>query len=86
MSIPACRCGCVPLDSRCGDIWEGCGKVITDGLDRIPFNISSDSAPSKVDQLFCEMCGSDKFYVGRDICFTAIKCIRCDHEEAVHDG
>jgi predicted Zn-ribbon and HTH transcriptional regulator len=39
-----------------------------------------------VKQLRCKKCGSDKFEVGHDSCYTAIRCPVCLYEICIHDG
>lgn len=34
----------------------------------------------------CKKCGSDKFEVGKESYFTAIRCPICKYEVCVHDG
>ncbi len=34
----------------------------------------------------CKLCGGDKFQVGSDEYFTAIRCIRCKWEVCIHEG
>ena len=40
--------------------------------------------PVKV--LECKSCGGRDFHVGRGLYFTAIRCVKCNWEEAVHEG
>lgn len=42
------------------------------------------SKPAK--KLRCKICRGDKFEVGTDDYFTAIRCPDCGWEECVHDG
>ena len=37
-------------------------------------------------QYRCKICGSDKFEVGYDSYFTALRCPNCKYEVCVHDG
>ena len=36
--------------------------------------------------IVCKKCGGDKFIVGQDDYFTAIKCPNCEWEECIHEG
>ena len=42
--------------------------------------------PGDTEQYFCDKCGNDRFYVGLGSHFTVAKCVKCLHEECVHDG
>ncbi len=42
--------------------------------------------PGDTEQHVCEKCGGGEFYVGIGSHFTVAKCIKCLHEECVHDG
>lgn len=52
-----------------------------DGLFHIGY--SSDEPPPT---LYCAHCGNNTFHVAQEFCFTAIKCVTCQYELAVHVG
>ncbi len=38
------------------------------------------------EQIHCYNCGSGLFRVGQGSHYTVVKCMRCQHEECIHDG
>jgi len=43
-----------------------------------------DSLPPET--VICLKCNSDTFMVGRDMYYTAIKCVKCGWELPIHEG
>ena len=43
-----------------------------------------EDKPAKT--LFCKRCGTNKFVVGQNSYFTAIKCEKCDYQLCIHNG
>ncbi len=74
-------------------------RDITELVRKLDFKLSKER-PAKVnfrlhqryeaigstEQYLCTDCGCGEFYVGLGSHFTVAKCIRCDHEECIHDG
>jgi ribosomal protein S27E len=42
--------------------------------------------PGDTEQLKCSNCGDMEFFVGQGSYFTVAKCMKCGHEECIHDG
>lgn len=44
----------------------------------------SDEGPVK--DVYCVLCGGDRFNVGYAYCLTALRCVTCGWERVFHDG
>lgn len=53
---------------------------------RNDFSIGQGYTRKKCKTILCKECNSDKFIVGVDDWFTAIKCPTCGWEVCIHDG
>ena len=45
---------------------------------------SYESEPART--IYCKLCGGKDFNVGSGDYLTVIRCVKCQHEFAVHDG
>ena len=50
------------------------------------FHVGQSYTNEVCSRLKCKKCGSDRFYVGQDDYFTAIKCPNCNYEISIHEG
>ena len=50
------------------------------------FHIGQSYEREPCNQVICKICGGEKFYVGSEEYFTAIKCVNCNYEISIHEG
>ena len=50
------------------------------------FHIGQSYENTAAKTLECRHCGGREFNVGQGGYFTAIRCVRCEWEECIHDG
>lgn len=50
------------------------------------FNIGQSYTEDKCKTYVCKVCGNDRFIVGHDKYYTAIKCPKCGWERCIHEG
>ena len=61
-------------------------EYVVEKKHRGDFHLDRGSQKGTCETLVCKVCGNDRFIVGQDAYFTAIKCTECGYEVGIHEG
>ncbi len=68
------------------DMYDDTRESLLEKVDEPKFHIGQVYTDGPAKALRCLVCGGNKFYVGRDEWYTAVKCVTCEWELCIHDG